>query len=98
MLRWLARNGVQPWIRGEFDDTGLMKAFGHAGAGFLFAPEVMADEICAQYSLERIGSTKEVRQEVFAISIERRISHPAVRAITEHARGGLGPRARRGGQ
>jgi len=94
MLRWLERNGVQPWIRGEFDDTGLMKAFGHAGAGFLFAPEVMADEICAQYALERIGSTKEVRQEVFAITVERRISHPAVRAITEHARGGLGPRAR----
>lgn len=86
MLAWLDRHEVRPWIRGEFDDTALMKAFGHAGAGFLFAPSVTADEICEQYGLLEVGSVDDVKQELYAISVERRITHPAVRAITEHAR------------
>jgi LysR family transcriptional activator of nhaA len=33
-----------------------------------------------------IGSTDEVREQYYAISVERRISHPAVSAVTETAR------------
>jgi LysR family transcriptional activator of nhaA len=89
LLAWLEARGVTPVIRGEFDDTALMKAFGHAGTGFFFAPSVTADEVCAQYALKEVGEVMEVRQELYAISVERRITHPAVRAITEHARGEL---------
>jgi LysR family transcriptional activator of nhaA len=89
LLAWLEARGVKPWIRGEFDDTALMKAFGQAGQGFFFAPSVTAEEVCAQYGLKEIGKLSEVRQELYAISVERRITHPAVRAITEHARGEL---------
>lgn len=89
LLSWLDSRGVKPWIRGEFDDTALMKAFGHAGHGFFFAPSVTAEEVCAQYGQKEIGTVAEVRQELYAISVERRITHPAVRAITEHARGEL---------
>lgn len=89
LLAWLDARGVKPWIRGEFDDTALMKAFGQAGQGFFFAPSVTAEEVCAQYGLKEIGKLAEVRQELYAISVERRITHPAVRAITEHARGEL---------
>lgn len=95
LLAWLEARGVTPVIRGEFDDTALMKAFGHAGTGFFFAPSVTADEVCAQYALKKMGEVTEVRQELYAISVERRITHPAVRAITEHARGELlRPRSR----
>ncbi len=95
LLAWLEARGVTPVIRGEFDDTALMKAFGHAGTGFFFAPSVTADEVCAQYALKEVGEVMEVRQELYAISVERRITHPAVRAITEHARGELlRPRSR----
>ena len=86
LLRWLDDQGVQPWIRGEFDDTALMKAFGQTGVGFFFAPSVTAHEIRTQYGLREIGTVTDVRQELYAISVERRITHPAVRAITEHAR------------
>ena len=89
LVGWLQRCEVRPWICGEFDDTALMKAFGHAGSGFFFAPSVMTEEICQQYALKEIGTAHEVRQEFYAISVERRISHPAVRAITAHARGEL---------
>jgi LysR family transcriptional activator of nhaA len=33
-----------------------------------------------------IGQTDEVRDQFYAISVERKISHPAVAAITETAR------------
>lgn len=89
LLAWLDTRGVKPWIRGEFDDTALMKAFGQAGQGFFFAPAVTAEEICVQFGLKEIGEVTDVRQELYAISVERRITHPAVRAITEHARGEL---------
>ena len=44
-----------------------------------------------RYGLREIGTVPDVRQEFYAISAERRITHPAVRAITEHARGELLP-------
>lgn len=89
LLGWLDARGVTPWIRGEFDDTALMKAFGQAGQGFFFAPGVTADEVCAQYGLKAVGTIADVKVDLYAISVERRITHPAVRAITEHARGEL---------
>jgi LysR family transcriptional activator of nhaA len=89
LLGWLDARGVTPWIRGEFDDTALMKAFGQAGHGFFFAPGVTAEEICAPYGLKEIGTIAEVKLDLYAISVERRITHPAVRAITDHARGEL---------
>ena len=89
LLGWLDARGVTPWIRGEFDDTALMKAFGQAGQGFFFAPGVTADEVCAQYGLKEVGTIADVKLDLYAISVERRITHPAVRAITEHARGEL---------
>jgi LysR family transcriptional activator of nhaA len=95
MLAWMRNQGVQPWIRGEFDDTSLMKAFGQTGTGFFFAPSVTAAEIRAQYGLREVGTVADVRLELYAISVERRITHPAVRAITEHARGELLPGAGR---
>jgi LysR family transcriptional activator of nhaA len=90
LLNWLDRGNVHARIRGEFDDTALMKEFGQSGAGFFFAPGVMAAEICSQYDLREMGSVAEVRQEFYAISVERRITHPAVRAITARARGEFG--------
>ena len=89
LLSWLNSRGVKPWVRGEFDDTALMKAFGNAGQGFFFAPSVTSAEISGQFGLKCIGEVSEVRQELYAISVERRITHPAVRAITDHARGEL---------
>jgi LysR family transcriptional regulator, transcriptional activator of nhaA len=87
LLAWIESKNVRPQIRGEFDDTALMKTFAHAGAGFLFAPATTAAEICRQYDLRNLGTVEEVKQSFVAISVERRILHPAVRAITTHARG-----------
>lgn len=63
-----------------------MKAFGRAGAGVFIAPTSIAAEVENQYDVLAIGQTDEVCDYYYAISVERKISHPAVAAITERAR------------
>lgn len=86
LMQWLEGIRVFPRIVGEFDDSALMKVFGQSGVGLFIAPTAIADEVEHQYGVEQIGQTDEVREQFFAISVERRISHPAVAAITEAAR------------
>jgi LysR family transcriptional activator of nhaA len=66
-----------------------MKAFGQEGAGVLISPMAIATENMMQYGVELIGSTDDLCEHFYAISVERKISHPAVAAITETARGWL---------
>ena len=86
LLQWLDKLHIHPHIVGEFDDSALMKAFGQAGTGIFIAPTPIADEVVSQYDVQIIGQTELVREEFYAISVERKISHPAVTAITEMAR------------
>ena len=86
LMQWFSRLHIHPRIMGEFDDSALMKAFGKAGAGVFIAPTPIAEEVEKQYEVAAIGQTDEVRDHFYAISVERKISHPAVAAITEMAR------------
>jgi len=86
LVKWFDRLHIHPRIVGEFDDSALMKAFGRAGAGVFVAPSPIAAEVEKQYDVVAIGQTDEVRDHFYAISVERKISHPAVAAITEMAR------------
>jgi LysR family transcriptional regulator, transcriptional activator of nhaA len=83
---WLRQHGVSPAVAAEFEDTALMKAFGREGLGCFPAPAVLAREIARQYQVERIGAPEDLVEEFYAISVERRITHPGVAAITEAAR------------
>jgi LysR family transcriptional activator of nhaA len=87
--RWFTDTGIAPRIVGEFDDTALMKAFGQAGVGIFPTATVMAREVEGQYQVEAVGRTDAVAVRYYAITTERRITHPAVAAITEAARKGL---------
>jgi len=89
LLKWLDGLHIHPRIVGEFDDSALMKVFGQAGAGIFIAPSAIADEVAKHYGVQIIGSTEEVREQFYAISVERKLSHPAVVAITETARAWL---------
>lgn len=86
LLHWLEGLHIHPRIVGEFDDSALMKAFGQVGMGVFTVPTAIAEEVARQYRVTIVGSTEEVREQFYAISTERRISHPAVAAITETAR------------
>lgn len=86
LMRWFAELKVQPRIIGEFDDSALMKAFGKSGSGIFVAPSVIADEVQAQYGVVLLGQTDAVTESFYAISVERKIKHPGIVAITEGAR------------
>ena len=89
--QWFDSQHIHPRVIGEFDDSALMKTFGRAGAGVFIAPTPIATEVEKQYGVVAIGQTDNVRDHFYAISVERKISHPAVAAITETAREWLAP-------
>jgi LysR family transcriptional activator of nhaA len=86
MELWLADKQVHVRTVGEFDDAALMKAFGREGRGVFMSPTVLEAETCEQYGVKVLGRTSELVEEFFAVSVERRIKHPCVAAITEAAR------------
>jgi len=86
---WFDTRGVRPIIAGEFDDSALLKVFGQAGCGFFAVPTVIAEEVARQYGVEDIGTAEGVVERFYAISVERRVRHPAVAAICTAARSEL---------
>lgn len=83
---WLRQRAIAPTVAAEFDDSALLKAFGREGQGVFAAPAVLAQEIMQQYQVVLLGCPADLWEEFYAISVERRISHPAVVAITTAAR------------
>lgn len=89
LTSWFEAHDMRPQIRAEFQDSALLGAFGRSGLGVFAAPDVIRADVCAQYHVERIGALDDVRQRYYALTVERRIRHAAVRAITESARSKL---------
>jgi len=87
--RWFARIDVAPAMVAEFDDSALLKVFGQAGRGLFAGPTAIEKEIRQQYDVAVVGRTDEVVERFFAITVQRRIVHPAVNAICHTARTGL---------
>ncbi|MFZ6655197.1 transcriptional activator NhaR [Undibacterium sp. TJN19] len=85
LLQWFDQQDLHPRIAGEFDDSALMSAFGQAGAGFFAAPTVIADMLMRQYDVQLLGQTDDIREQFYAISIQRKLTHPAVLAISRAA-------------
>lgn len=77
---------IRPETIHEFEDSALMKVFGQGGAGMLAVPTPIAEEVGRQFSLEVVGQIPDVTEQFFAISVERRLKHPAVLAISESAK------------
>ena len=83
--RWFAAEEIYPVIVGEFEDSALLKVFGQIALGVFAAPSVIEKEVKRQYGVQVIGRVESVRESFYAISVERRIKHPAVAAIAETA-------------
>lgn len=84
--QWFATRGIRPKVVGEFEDNALLKVFGQAGMGLFPASSIIADEVQRQYRVRPIGTLKGLRERFYAISVERKLKHPAVIAISEEAR------------
>ncbi len=84
--QWLDKHRIHPRMVAEFDDSALMKAFGQEGAGIFIAPAAIEKEVERQYQATAIGRIREVKERFYAISVERRITHPVVSTLLETAR------------
>ena len=83
---WLSSLGIHPRVVAEFEDSALLKVFGHDGVGVFAGPTAVEREIEGQYGVQILGRVEDVRERFYAISAERRLKHPAVVAISEVAR------------
>lgn len=84
--KWCTDNNIFPLVRGQYDDSALMKSFGKAGFGVFFMPTIIEDEVKTNFGLEVIGRSDNLKQKFYAISAERKVTHPAVAAICNTAR------------
>jgi LysR family transcriptional activator of nhaA len=87
--RWFESLGVRPRIVAEFDDSGLLKSFGEGGEGIFCTPSVVEAGVRKHYGVQVVGRTEEVVERFYAITVERRIKHPAAVAISESAKQNL---------
>lgn len=79
--KWFRAVRIQPDVRGEFNDSALLKTFGRAGMGIFAAPTVIAREVAREYRVRAIGQTPDVVERFFVVSASRKTQHPAVTSI-----------------
>ncbi|HTE52480.1 MAG TPA: transcriptional activator NhaR [Kofleriaceae bacterium] len=84
--QWLGAQGIRPTVIAELDDSALARDFGREGMGVFAAPSVIEAEVRRDHHVRVIGRAAAVRQQFYAISVERKIKHPAVIAVCEAAR------------
>jgi len=83
---WFDAQDVRPRIVGEFEDSALMKVFGHAAACAFPAPSAIAADVSKFYGVRMVGRVEAVRERYYVISAERRLKHPGILAMTSAAR------------
>ena len=83
---WFRKHNIEPLIVGEFEDGATMKAFGQEGHGLFPGSSVAESEIARQYQVHKVGKIPELRERFYGITVERRLKHPAVVAISESAK------------
>jgi LysR family transcriptional regulator, transcriptional activator of nhaA len=83
---WFDARGLRPNVVGEFEDSALLMAFGQTGLGIFPVPAVIAREVRAREGVETVGEAAGVRERYYAVSVERRLKHPAVLAVSQAAK------------
>lgn len=78
---WFDALGVRPKIVAEVEDPALAKVLAEAGLGIVAAPEWLVDELRRRYQLRCIGRAPDLWQRFYALSLERKVKHPAIAAI-----------------
>lgn len=87
--QWFDEQGLHPIIVGEFEDSALLKVFGQQGLGLFTAPSVIEAEVKRQYNVEVIGRVDAVKERFYAITVNRKLRHPAVIAMSDTAQQNL---------
>ncbi|MBZ5548486.1 MAG: transcriptional activator NhaR [Acidobacteriia bacterium] len=84
--QWFDSQQIRPLMVGQFEDFALLRHFGEAGAGIFAVPSVLEKQFRREGKLRLVGRAGAVLNRFYAISVERKLKHPAVVAICETAR------------
>jgi LysR family transcriptional regulator, transcriptional activator of nhaA len=87
--QWFEANGIRPVVVGEFQDSALLKTFGQAGAGVFAVHAAIENQVQETFRVSLVGRADGLVERFYAISVERKLKHPAVVAISEAARTSL---------
>ncbi|MBW2524532.1 MAG: transcriptional activator NhaR [Deltaproteobacteria bacterium] len=84
--QWLDSIDARPDIVGEFEDSALLRVFGLRGIGVFPASLAVAKDVEDRYRVQFIGTVPDVRERLYAVTVDRRLKHPAVHAICQAAK------------
>jgi len=84
---WCADQDLQPRVVAQVQDSALLKTMGQAGLGLFLAPEAIAKDLCSTFGVRVIGRLPNLLVHHYAITLDRRITNPALLAITSLGRG-----------
>lgn len=84
--QWLDSAGLSPRVTAEIEDSALLKTFAAAGAGLFFAPVSTREQIESQYGARMVGIVEGMRERFYAVTMQRKVQHPAVMEILESAK------------
>jgi LysR family transcriptional activator of nhaA len=80
---WFRREGIQPNVVAEFEDSALLATFGAAGMGVFPAPVWLDDELTSRFKFKCLGPCPSIMEEFFAICANRKIAHPLVQRLID---------------
>ena len=84
--QWFATTQIRPRIVAEVEDAAMLQVLGQQGMGLFAAPSVVESAIRQSYGVHVVGRIDAVRERFYAITVERKLKHPAAVAILETAR------------
>ncbi|QDU30917.1 Transcriptional activator protein NhaR [Anatilimnocola aggregata] len=87
--RWLDDTGLSPRVIAEINDSALLQVFGQGGAGVFPIPTAVLPEVKRQFDVEEVGQLNDLQLNFYAITLQRKLTHPAVVAISAAAKDDL---------
>jgi LysR family transcriptional activator of nhaA len=82
--QWFHEHQIEPDVRCEFEDAAMLKIAGKEGLGLFVVPSIIVGEVERMYGVRTIGELPIVER-FYALSVERKVKHPAVLAICSSA-------------
>lgn len=80
---WFAERNIRPQVVAESEDSTLLEEFGQDGQGIFGVPSYIEKSICRQLGVQLIIRLPQVQERFYAVTAERRVSHPAIAAILD---------------
>ena len=86
---WFTLQDIHPQVLAEIEDSALVKSFSQVRGTLFAAPTLMQDQAAVMYGASPVGEIPEIRERFYAISLERKVRHPAVKALIEANQEGI---------